>query len=100
MDRYIKDLEKFEFYIPEDLSGKKRVSKQGINEVLKYFEESLRAMREEEIIFWKRLFEQYKKDKEGYNLEFRTTATRFKKDLDRFSHITKEDLENTFKDLK
>ena len=100
LDRYIKDLKKFEFYVPEDLSGKKGLSKQGINEVIKYFEESLRALREEEIIFWEKLFEEYKKDKEGYNLEFRTIATRFKKDLDRFSHITKEDLENTFKDLK
>ncbi|MFX1417372.1 MAG: hypothetical protein ACFE9N_00480 [Promethearchaeota archaeon] len=100
MERYIEDLTKFEFYVPEDLSSSRKLYKQGINEVLKYFEESLRTIREEEIIFWERLFEEYKKDKEGYNLEFRTTATRFKKDLDRFSQITKEDIENTFKSLK
>ena len=47
----------------------------------------LYALRDEKIEFWKRVFKKYKEDKEGYDLQFRTTETRRKKDLDKFSKI-------------
>jgi hypothetical protein len=51
----------------------------------------LKSLRDEKIRFWKRVFEMYKKDKEAYDLEFRTKQTRRKKDLDKFSKIDIEE---------
>ncbi|MFW9878281.1 MAG: hypothetical protein ACFFG0_34805 [Candidatus Thorarchaeota archaeon] len=58
-----------------------------LDSIIECFREVLTALRDEKIEFWKRVFKMYREDKEAYDLEFRTKATRHKKDLDRFSKI-------------
>jgi len=115
IDEYIHQLEEKVFFIPsiffenEKFLDKKKYNLEHdeigrnfgkLDTLAKIFIDVVKSLREEKIAFWKKFLEEYKKDKEGYDLEFRTKAKRFHKDLDRFSNITKEDLENTFKDLK
>ena len=71
-----------------------------LDKLTKIFQDILVLLREEKITFWKALLEKYREDKEGYDLGFRTRRGRFDKDLDRYSKISKEELENNFKDLK
>ncbi|UCC18271.1 MAG: hypothetical protein JSV62_09135 [Promethearchaeota archaeon] len=112
---YILELEKYIFFLPDIfLNSKIFLDRTNYNlspnesgsyycdleTLAKILLDVLRLLREEKIAFWKRFLEEYKKDKEGYDLGFRTVATRFNKDLDKFSQITKEDIENTFKNLK
>ena len=115
IEDYISELKEYSFFLPKIfLDNKNFLDKSNYNlrhdefsfyscdldTLARIFKDVLKLLRDEKITFYKRLFEEYKKDKEGYDLEFRTKATRFKKDLDKFSHITKEDLENTFKNMK
>lgn len=96
---YIKRLEKYHFFVPNDLvdlvednndltslefsSG----SEGDLDSVVDCIRDVLKSLRDEKIEFWKRVFELYTEDKEAYDLEFRTKALRHKKDLDRFSKI-------------
>ncbi|MBY9017487.1 MAG: hypothetical protein KGD66_01535 [Candidatus Lokiarchaeota archaeon] len=45
----------------------------------------METLREEKIEFWKSVLEEYNKDREGYNLVFRTKSARQEDDLDRVS---------------
>ena len=58
-----------------------------LDSVVDCIREVLKSLRDEKISFWKKIFEEYKEDKEAYDLNFRRTQTRHKKDLDRFSKI-------------
>lgn len=91
---YIKELKKFEYYVPDNLC-EKEFCKKGIDWIVSYFEKALKSLREEEIGFWKKLFEKYKERKNDYNVEFRTRSVLRKRDLDYASRLTPED----FKDL-
>jgi len=115
IENYIKKLGNFKYYLPDiflksedfldssnyDLEPNEFGSyKCDIDILTKIFRDILTLLREEKITFWKALLEKYREDKEGYDLGFRTKRGRFDKDLDRFSKISKEELENAFKDLK
>lgn len=100
---YIKELKKKLFYIPDELVEKSQIKLKpnavgmlfcDLNTIQDIFREILESLRTEKIKFWENLFEVYKNDKEGYNLEFRTKVSRHKKDLDRISKITDEDIES------
>ena len=96
---YIEELEKYHFFLPKKLTNfiKNKenliaydtgIGYEGdLDSVLECIREILKSLRDEKIEFWKKVFEKYKDDKEGYDLEFRTAETRRKKDLDRFSEI-------------
>ncbi|MBY8991271.1 MAG: hypothetical protein KGD58_11000 [Candidatus Lokiarchaeota archaeon] len=107
IEKYISKLNDFIFFLPKSLVKEKKeglsslefdIGYEGnIDTIAEYFKERLKSLREEKVSFWKRLFEEYKKDKEGYDLGFRTKRIRFDKDLDRASKITSEDLKNIFR---
>ena len=91
---YIKELKKFEYYVPDNLC-EEEFCKKGINWIANYFKNALKSLREEEIRFWKRLFEKYQERKDDYDVEFRTKEILRKRELDYASRLTPED----FKDL-
>ncbi len=99
---YIEELKKYYFFLPERLTdlienkklkenlvpNKSGMSYEGdLDSVVECIREILKSLRDEKIKFWKNVFEKYKEDKEGYDLEFRTKQTRHRRDLDRFSKI-------------
>lgn len=115
IENYITRLGNFKYYLPEiffksenfldpnnyDIKPNEFGSyKCDLDTLTKIFHDILVLLREEKITFWRELLEKYKEDREGYNLSFRTKKGRIDKDLDRFSKISKEELENAFKDLK
>ena len=98
IEKFIEELEKYHFFLPERLTdlieNRKNLVPFGtigyegdLDSVLECFRKVLKALRDEKIEFWKRVFVKYKEDKEAYDLEFKTTQTRRKSDLDKFSKI-------------
>ena len=98
INRHIQELGEYHFFLPERLTNhienRKNLVPFGtigyegdLDSVLECFREVLTALRDEEIEFWKKIYEMYKEDKEAFDLEFRTTQTRRKSDLDQFSKI-------------
>ena len=98
IEKYIGEMEKYSFFLPERLTNlienRKNLIPFGtigykgdLDSVLECIREVLKALRDEEIEFWKRVFGDYREDKEAFDLEFRTTQTRRKSDLDQFSKI-------------
>ncbi len=101
LENFIKELEEYNFFVPESLitGGKRNLTplefnigyKGDLNSVVETFKDILRALRDEKILFWKKVIEEYKSDKEGYDLAFRTKRTRQEKDLDMVSKIDIDD---------
>jgi len=98
---YIQKLKKYNYFVPNKLvelsENKDKLKKfEGIGyesydgdleSVVDCFRSVLVSLRDEKIEFWNRILEEYNEDKEAYDLEFRTTSTRHKKDLDWVSKI-------------
>ncbi|KKK84332.1 hypothetical protein LCGC14_2784440 [marine sediment metagenome] len=91
---YIKELQKFEYYVPDNLC-EEEFCKKGIDWIANYFKNALKSLRDEEIKFWESLFEKYQERKDDYDVEFRTKEILRKRELDYASRLTPED----FKDL-
>lgn len=98
IEKNIKELEEYRFFLPKSLTNlienKKNFipygtigHKAGLDSVLESFRDLLKALRDEKIEFWKRVFDMYKEDKKAFDLEFRTTQTRHKSDLEKLSKI-------------
>ncbi len=90
----IKELKKFEYYVPDNLCEDESYKK-GIDWIVSYFENALKSLRKEEIEFWKKMFEKYKERKDDHDVEFRTKEILRKRELNYASRLTPED----FKDL-
>lgn len=106
LQNYINNLKDYNYYIPKNMVnlGKHQIEPNDVGvyydeleTVITIFRDILRTLRDEKIMFWEKLFEEYKKDKEGYDLGFRTIVTRQEKDLENASKITSEDLKNIFR---
>ena len=108
---YIQKLKKYNFFLPNELvelsENKDNLKKfEGVGfesyegdleSVVDIFRDVLKSLRGENIEFWKGILEQYNEDKEAYDLEFRTTSTRHKKDLE---WVSKIDIDEYAKRLK
>ncbi len=98
---YIRKLKEYNYFIPNELvelsENKDNLKKfEGIGyesyegdleSVVDIFRNVLKSLRDEKVAFWNGILEQYNEDKEAYDLEFRTTSTRHKKDLEWVSKI-------------
>ena len=62
--KYIKELGKYEFYDPDGT-----LEKISFSDLMKTIEVKLKELREENISFWERLFEVYKKNKKQYDTQ-------------------------------
>lgn len=62
---YIEKLRKYEFFEPDPNS----LEKISFSDLMKTIEAKLKALREEKISFWERLFEVYKKNKKHYDTQ-------------------------------
>lgn len=98
--QHIRKLKEYIFYLPKNLIGKikDKVTQNesgfhycNLETLATIIKNAIKSLRDEKIQFWNKIFQLYKKDKEAYDLEFRTKATRHKKDLNRASKITPED---------
>lgn len=96
---YIQGMGEYLYFLPNDLvrlvKDKRSLTslefdtgyEGDLDSVVECIQDLLKTLRDEKIRFWEKVFEMYKEDKEVYDLEFRTKASRHKKDLDRFSKI-------------
>ena len=98
--RYIQNLKEYTFFLPTGLTeyNENKTVKSEIDRdyydlsvLVEIFKNTMRSLRDEKIEFWNRIFQLYQKDKEAYDLDFRTKHLRREKDLDRASKITPED---------
>jgi hypothetical protein len=104
IEKYMHRLNEYLFFFPKILlRGKSEgltllefgIGYEGsIDSIVNHIKKALKALREEKIKFWVTLLKKYKDDKEGFDLEFRTKESRHKKDLDRASRITDEDIKS------
>ena len=62
--KYIEELGKYEFYDPDGT-----LEKISFNDLMKSIETKIKALKDEKIAFWERLFEVYKRDKEEYDAQ-------------------------------
>ncbi len=109
LNNHLSELQEYKFYLPSDLVEgvhqnaltplKFDIGYEGDLELtIRCIKDVLKSLRDEKIGFWKTLIKEYGRDKEGYDLGFRTISLRQEKDLDRASKITPEDLMNVFKE--
>jgi len=110
---YIRKLKEYNYFIPNELvelsenkDNLKRFEGPGyesyegdLDSVVDCFRNILKSLKDEKIAFWNRILEQYNEDKEAYDLEFRTTSTRHKKDLEWVSKIDIDDYVKRFKQV-
>ena len=112
---YIQKLEEYNYYLPNELvelsddkenlkSNLKRLEfnigyEGDLDSVVDCFRTMLISLRGEKVEFWKRILEEYNRDKEAYDLEFRTKYRRYKKDLELVSKIDIDDYVKRFKQV-
>jgi hypothetical protein len=104
INNFIDSLKTDKFYIPEELIGDNRAELTQINtdyylcsleSLVSNIRNAIKSLREEKIQFWKELLEKYRKDKEGFDYEFKMNKLRTKEMEERISKLTPED----FRDL-
>ena len=90
----IEELGKYNFYLPKDLvpDDKSGLTKNdvgfydcNIDLLADIFKKTMKSLRDKKIEFWKSVLAEYDKDREGYDLVFRTKRARQNDDLDRVS---------------
>jgi len=90
----IEELGKYNFYLPKNLvpDDKCGITKNDVGSyycnidlLANIFKKTMKSLRDKKIEFWNALLTEYNKDKEGYDLVFRTTEGRRQDDLDRVS---------------
>jgi len=90
----IEELGKYDFYLPKNLvpDDKSGIAKNdvgsyscNIDVLADIFKKTMKSLRDKKIQFWKALLTEYNKDREGYDLVFRTKSERQEDDLDRVS---------------
>jgi hypothetical protein len=95
IQQHIEELRKYNFYLPSDLvpDDKKGISKNevgfyscNIDFLAEIFKNTIKSLRDKKIEFWNALLTEYNKDREGFDLVFRTNEGRRQDDLDRISH--------------
>jgi len=94
IQRHIEELRKYDFYLPSDLvpDDKKGITKNEVGSYLcnieslaEIFKNTIKLLRDKKIEFWNALLSEYNKDREGFDLVFRTKEGRRQDDLDRVS---------------
>ena len=94
IQRHIEELRKYDFYLPSDLvpDDKKGITKHEVGSYLcnieslaEIFKNTIKLLRDKKIEFWNALLSEYNKDREGFDLVFRTKEGRRQDDLDRVS---------------
>ena len=92
--QHIEELGKYNFYLPSDLvpDDKSGLTKNdvgfyscNIDVLADIFKKTMKSLRDKKIEFWNALLTEYNKDREGFDLVFRTTEGRRQDDLDRVS---------------
>ena len=94
IQRHIEELGKYDFYLPSDLvpDDKKGILKNEVGSYLcnieilaEIFKNTIKSLRDKKIEFWNALLSEYNKDREGFDLVFRTNEGRRQDDIDRIS---------------
>ena len=94
IQRHIEELRKYDFYLPSDLvpDDKKGITKNEVGSYLcnieslaEIFKNTIKLLRDKKIEFWNALLSEYNKDREGFDLVFRTKEGRRQDDIDRIS---------------
>jgi hypothetical protein len=94
IQRHIEELGKYNFYLPSDLvpDDKKGITKNevgfyscNIDILAEIFKNTMKALRDKKIEFWNALLTEYNKDRNGFDLVFRTKEERRQDDIDRIS---------------
>ncbi|KKK40928.1 hypothetical protein LCGC14_0949350 [marine sediment metagenome] len=105
IEDFIRDLKEYRFYVPKSLAERRKDEltplefdigyKGDLESVLNCVGDTLKALRDEKISFWTSVLEVYRKDKEAFDLEFRTKHIRADKDYERFLKLTPEDIQKS-----